>query len=117
HFEVRQPRGGELAELLLLRTASLAQDDRGRDLFSKVRIGERKSERLRDRRVVHEDFIQLARGDLLAAAVDDLLEPPCEEEIALRIQVALVAGPEPGSRERRAVSLRVILVTTRHGGA
>jgi hypothetical protein len=43
----------------------------------------------------HQDFIHLARADLLAAAVDDFLEPPGDGDVVLGVFRALVAGAEP----------------------
>ena len=42
----------------------------------------------------------LERGDLLASAVDELLEAPRQREVALLVQEALVAGVEPAACSR-----------------
>src|SRR5262249_59471910 len=41
----------------------------------------------------------LARRDLLAAAIDDLLEPPVDGEIAISIHDAEIASMEPAMAE------------------
>ena len=58
-----------------------------------MRHGE--GDRLGDGRVRQQDLVDLARRDLLAAAVDDLLETAGQVHVALVILVALVAGAEP----------------------
>ena len=52
--------------------------------------------------------------DLLAAAVDDLLQRPVMAEVALVVEHALVAGAEPAVRERLGVGLRVVARSRRH---
>ena len=61
-------------------------------------------------RVLAEHLIDLARRDLLATPVDDLLEPAGDEEEAVVIQVALIAGSEPAVDEGDAVGRGVVLV-------
>jgi hypothetical protein len=55
---------------------------------------------LGDRRMVHQDLVDLERADLLAAAVDDSFRRPVMEQIAVGVdQRALVAGAEPAVGE------------------
>ena len=46
---------------------------RARDFFPKLLVRHRERDCLRDRRVIGQDFINLARRDLFAPAVDDFL--------------------------------------------
>src|SRR5262249_61597582 len=68
-------------------------------------------------RVVHEDLVDLAGGDLLAAPVDDLLQAPGEGDVAVLVHDALVAGAEPAVHEGLAVGLGVVLVAGHDVGA
>ena len=64
-----------------------------------------------------QDLVDLDRRDLLAAAVDLLLQPTGEEEVALVVEHALVAGAEPAGGERGLVGRRVVLVAVDDGRA
>jgi hypothetical protein len=55
----------------------------------------------------HEYFIHLERGDLLAAAIDDLLEPASDPQETLLIHHPLVAGAEPAVGESLGIGLRI----------
>ena len=46
-------------------------------------------------RVVQQDLVHFARRDLLATAVDDLLQPAGDGEVPFRVHHALIAGAEP----------------------
>ena len=59
-------------------------------------------------RVCEERLLDLARRDLLAAPVDDLLGPAGEREVSVVVEMAEVSGAEPPvGRERREVDLRI----------
>ena len=60
--------------------------------------------------VPEQHLLHLPRRDLLAAAVDDLLEAPAQEEVAVVVEIALVARAEPPVGERLPVRVRVSLV-------
>jgi hypothetical protein len=76
HLVVGCPRADEGLQLAIAGLLPLAQhDDRG-DLFAELRCGMPKHTTCATGRVVHQDLVDLARADLLAAAVDDFLERP-----------------------------------------
>ena len=67
---------------------------------------------------VEQHLVDLARRDLLAAAVDHLLEAPDQRQVAVRVEDALIAGAEPAAlEERRGVGLGVVLVAGDDVGA
>ena len=105
HLEGDEPRGNELAKLAFAADGPGPQHDRRRDGFAEPRIGHRKSADLGDRLVCGERLIDFRRTDLLAAAIDDLFQPACDEQIAVIVEPALVAGPEPAVDERLRVRL------------
>src|SRR5207249_5060116 len=51
-----------------------------------------------------------ARRDLLADAVDHLLEPADDGQIAVAVEEALVARSEPTCRKRLGIGLRVVRI-------
>ena len=73
-------------------------------------MGDGEGDNLGDGWVVEQDLVDLARRDLLAAAVDDLFEATCEAEVALVVLRALVAGANPAVGEGVAVGFRIAQV-------
>src|SRR5262245_55644706 len=69
------------------------------------------ADRFRDGWMRKEHLVDLARRDLLAAAIDHLLEAADEREVTIVVEKTLVAGPEPSIRERGRIGLGVVLVT------
>ena len=72
-----------------------AQRDRRRDLFAPGRVRHAEGDRLGNLRVREQHLVDLARRDLLAAAIDHLLQAAGQREIAVLVEHSLVAGPEP----------------------
>ena len=72
---------------------------------------------LADGGVLLEHVVDLARRDLLAAAVDHLLEPADQREIAAGVDHPLVAGAKPTVNERRCVGFWVVRVAVDDVGA
>ncbi len=86
----------------------------GGNLLAKAMVGDCKRDRLRHRGMGAQDLVNLARRNLLAAAIDHLLETPGDEQVAVRIDGALVAGAKPSVDERRPIRFRILRVTRRH---
>ncbi len=63
-----------------------------------------------------ERLLDLARRDLLSAAVDQVLQAPGDEEVALPVEVAEVPRPEPAVAEGRPGGGRVALVAGGEAG-
>src|SRR5438046_932586 len=93
HLELRQSLGAVSAQLALGRVA--LQDDGRVHLLAERLVRYREGDRLAHRRVAQEDIVNLQRGDLLAAPVDQFLQSPSEGEVAIRINLSLIAGAEP----------------------
>ena len=89
---------------------SRAEDDGRHYIFPEPRVRRRKRDRLRNVRVAKDGLIHLPRGDLLSAAVDQLLDPAGDIEVAPGVAVSQVAGAKPAAGERRGVRLGVVLV-------
>ena len=64
--------------------------------------------------MIHQNVVHLARRNLLAAAIDDLLQSPCDGEVAVIVEHALVAGVEPAMGEGFGVGFRVVLISRRN---
>ena len=98
-------------KVLLRRLQPVAQDDGRGDILAELAVRQRERHRLQHRGMIHQRFIDLARRDLFAAAIDDLLQPSGDREIAVGVDGALIAGAEPAVDESFAVGLRVALIT------
>src|SRR5947207_2813642 len=72
--------------------------------------------RMRHLRMGVEDLLDLARKELLAAAIDDLLAPPDDLDIALVIDIAAeIAAAEPAvGGEGLGIGGRIVVVTEMH---
>jgi hypothetical protein len=105
---------GEIADVALGHLFALAQHDGCGDFLAQLGVGQGEGHDLRDRGVRRQDAIHLKRADLFAAAVDDLLQPAGERQIAVLVERALIAGAEPalalGLEEILGVGLGVALV-------
>ena len=56
--------------------------------------------------MVHQRFIDLAWANFLAAAIDDLLQPPGKRQITVGVDDALIAGAEPAVDERLRIGVK-----------
>src|SRR4029453_14231727 len=109
-LEAGQPRRAEAVQLSLGRRRPLPEHHRRRPLLAELVVWHGEGEHLGHRGVRREHFVHLQRGELLAAAVDLLLDPTGEPEVALLVEDALVAGPEPAVPEGSRVGLGIRLV-------
>ena len=107
NLEVRQTAEQEPAQLVFCRACPGLQDDRRRDVLPKRGMGNRKGGRLPHGAMLEQRFLHVARGHLLAAPVDDLLEPARDGQIAVRVEPAQVAGAEPAVDERSLIGFGV----------
>src|SRR5579864_7518652 len=120
--QVEFPRHLEIGELLPAKLGQLLlghrrrHHHRRRHLLAPGRMGNAEGHRLLDGRMRLEHLIDLARRDLLPAAVDHLLDPSQQPDISAFVERALVAGSEPSLGEGRRVRLRVVLVAVDHVG-
>src|SRR5690242_410155 len=114
HLEIRQAMGDEIAELPLGGLVPLAQHHGGGHLLPQLVVGHGEGQRLGDAGMIHQHLVDLAGRDLLAAAIDDLLEAPADGEIALGIEEAEIAGAEPAVAEGLAIGLRIVGVAGGH---
>ena len=63
--------------------------------------------------MLHEYFVHFLGSDLLAAAVDDLLQPAGEEQIAFLVESPLIARSKPTVGECALVGCGIALVSRR----
>ena len=75
HLERRELLGDEVLKFALARPPGPGRHDRRGHLLAEQRIGIANVTACRDGRVAQERLVDLERRDLLAAPVDDLLEP------------------------------------------
>ena len=92
----RQDLDEMITELLLVDRGIRTEHHRRRDIFAQgdVRYGERK--RLQDSRMAVQGLVDPERLRFHAAAIDHLLEPATQREVAILVEPSLVPGPEPG---------------------
>ena len=117
HLEPGQPIKKEARQIPILQCRSGPRDHRCRHFFAERGMGNRKGRGLAHIGVADQGRIDLRRADLLAPAVDHLLDPSGEGQIAVFIEKALVAGAEPAVRERHGAAEAAIQVPLEHLGA
>ncbi|MHC2398896.1 hypothetical protein ACVMGC_003440 [Bradyrhizobium barranii subsp. barranii] len=69
---------------------------------------------LQHRRMAQQDLFDLQGRDLLPAAVDDVLDAADDEEIAVGVEIAEVAGPKPAVAEGGPCRRLVIIIAAAH---
>ena len=94
-LEIRQLADDELGQHPLVDAAVRAQHDGCADILAQPRVGQGEDDRLRDRWMLQQHVLDFARPDLFAAAIDDLLGAAGDEQVAVVVEVAAVAGAEP----------------------
>jgi hypothetical protein len=63
--------------------------------------------------VIHQRLVDLARRDLFAAAVDDLLQPTADGQITLGIEEADVSGAKPAVAKGLGISDGIVGIAKR----
>src|SRR4051812_33790552 len=115
-----QPRGGAGVDHLVegQHVATLARrlHDCAHQL-APLGVGEPDDGDVADLRVVEQHVLELTRGDVLALADDDVLQPPGEPEMAVRPQHADVAGAEPALVVVRLLRRLLVGVAAAHDRA
>src|SRR3954449_2648055 len=62
-------------------------------------------------------LVDLARGDLLATTVDDLLQTSGDRDVPIGVDATLITGSEPALDERSRVGVRIVDVAGHDGRA
>jgi hypothetical protein len=76
------------------------EGDEGEDLLAQLRVGPADDGGLGDGGVLVQHLLDLARVDVVAAADDEVLLAVDDEQVAVLVGVAEVAGVEPAVLER-----------------
>ena len=79
HLVLSDPGRGMIPDLDFGRRVPRPKHDRSGDVLAQAMVRDRERDRIRDRRMSAEHFIDFARRDFLAAAIDDLLDTPRNE--------------------------------------
>ena len=82
-----------------------------------VGMRDREHARLRHCRMPEQHAFDFARSDLLAAAIDDILDPSAQRQIAVAIEPTQVAGAKPAVDERGRGGHRIVEVPVDDAGA
>src|SRR3954454_9448286 len=86
---------GEGADGVRVGLRAVLEDDRRRDLLAHLLVRHADDRGLRDRGVLVEDLLDLARVDVVAAADDHVLLAVDDEEVAVLVDLGHVARVEP----------------------
>src|SRR5262249_956337 len=113
YLKIDQSLRKECADFWCCRYCPSAKDDSSANLLPQLGLGHRETDRLSHCGVREEYIFYFTRGDLLAAAVDQLFDPSSDIQVALGIQVALVPCSQPvipNSGDLRPTSIRAACV-------
>ena len=105
HLEVREVLRGEGLELMVGRAPAFVQHHGRRHLLPEGGVGHGEGHGLMDAGVVHQHLVHLRRRDLLASAVDELLQAARDPQVSLPVQDPLITGTEPAVVERVGVGV------------
>ena len=92
-------------------------NDGRRDLLAEGGMRNGKHADLAHRGMLSQDGLYFERSDLLAAAIDQILDPTGDRQVAVVIESADIAGSEPPIDKRRGGRVRVIPVAIGHRGS
>src|SRR5258708_4502711 len=87
-----------------------AQLEIGLHLLATLRIRDRDNRRLLDLRKVAQRRLDFVRSDVLAAALDHVLDAPDDEVIAVLVTAEEIAGAEPAAAEILGVRLGPLVI-------
>src|ERR1035437_5554886 len=106
-----QPLARPLDEPLTVQALSI---DHGAHLLTALRIRYADHRHLRDRRVPHQDLLDLTRVDVETTPDDQVLLPGHDRDEPVGVLLSDVAGAEPAVDDRLRGRLRVVEVTGEH---
>src|SRR5713101_5727013 len=86
HLELGEAGGDEFADRLLRSPGAFSQHDGRGDVLPQGSMRDRKGHGPRDGRVVQEYLVHLHRRDLHSAPVNELLDPPGDEQVAVLVE-------------------------------
>src|SRR5215467_10477111 len=93
------------------------EHDRRHHLFAVNSIGLSETHGLSNGRMRKQSFVDLAWRDLFTATIDQLFQPADQYQIAVVVEVTLIASAKPAVRERGEVGLRVSFITAKNVGS
>ena len=85
------------------RVARILRDDERDDHLAPILVGEAEHRDVGHLRVCVEHVFHLFRGDVLALADDDVLDPARDDHRAVLVEARHVAGPEPAVAGERVL--------------
>src|SRR5207244_12701791 len=112
-LEIRQPNRSKVAEHPLVDGGPLSNHDGGSDILAQAGIRYREGHRVGHGRMLHQNFVDLARRNLCAATIDDLLRAAPDEDIAFRIDQPQISGSEPAIAKAFRIGLWAVRVAGR----
>src|SRR5450756_1251225 len=109
-----QPLARPLDESLNVQALPLVRDHHGAHLLTALLIRYADHRHLRDRRVPHQDLLDLTRVDVETTPDDQVLLPVHDGDEPVGVLLSDVAGAKPAVDQRLRGHLRVVEVTGEH---
>src|SRR5207245_1034830 len=94
-FEVSHPAAGELADLIVCGRCARLEDHEGMRRLPPLLVRDADDGHLLYGGMAEQDALDLDRGDVLAAADDDVLDPVSNLDVAVGLDDRCIAGVEP----------------------
>jgi hypothetical protein len=117
NLEAGQHPGRVRPQFALVDAHARREDDGSGDLLAQRGMRDREHARLRHCRMPEQHAFDFARSDLLAAAIDDILDPSAQRQIPVAIEPTQVAGAKPAVDERGRGGHRIVEVPVDDAGA
>src|SRR3546814_16127037 len=105
---IRRPPRSTRTDTLFPYTTLFRSGHEGLGTFAAIMVGNADHQRFLDRRMVVEDFLDLAGEDLEASYSDHVLQPVDDLHIAVRVDHSDIAGPQPAVDEHLLVGVRAL---------
>src|SRR3954447_5801116 len=111
---VGDPALAERGHRLAVQRGAAAGDDAGHQLLAVAGVGHAHDLDVGDVRVRHQELLDLARVDVLAAADDHVLDAPDDLQVALVVHLREVAGVHPARAVDRVGGLLGLFPVSEH---
>ena len=116
-LEGSQPLPSECDDRVFARLCRGCRNDGRDDFFAKRRMRNTKHADARHRRVVGENTLDLERTDLFATAVDHVFNSTRQGQVAVVVEPAQIACPEPAVDEGLCVSVGIVEIPVEYARA
>src|SRR5262245_17830622 len=105
-----QVRRGKLANVMVSSYSMRVQHDRRCHFLAQPRMGHGKGYSLGYGGMIQKHVVHFLRCNFFSTTIDELLRTAGDKQIAIRIEVPLVAGPEPSMHKGMSRGRGIIVV-------